>query len=241
MKRKAEIAGWARRYRTALRRYLKQGASAGLLSAERLGRQAVTLGLETLDLAKVHEQALIPLVAADSSPAERQCVAERAKGFFDEAIVPIERTHRSALKADVRATQLTETLNRRTAESSASTQHLAQSITERQLAEASLKKSGKNRVKLMQESSRLQNSIQSQTRSILTAQEDERHKTSLHLQDEIAQTLLAINIRLLTLKTSAKASTEKFEDEIATTQRLVRKSIKRINRFAHEFDTQHKN
>jgi signal transduction histidine kinase len=35
---------------------------------------------------------------------------------------------------------------------------------------------------------------------ILLAQEDERKKVSHELQDEIAQTLLGINVRLLSLK-----------------------------------------
>lgn len=45
-------------YQAALRRYLKPGSAADARPALRLGRRAVALGLETLDLALIHEQAL---------------------------------------------------------------------------------------------------------------------------------------------------------------------------------------
>ena len=77
------------------------------------------------------------------------------------------------------------------------------------------------------------------TRKILSAQEDERQKTSRQLHDEIAQTLLAINVRLLTLKKAAKANTENLKKEIAETQRLVKQSVKTIQRLAHEFGVHH--
>ena len=56
---KSKSSVLARRYQAALRRYLQQGPAASLHPAVRLGRQAVALGLETLDLAVIHEQALL--------------------------------------------------------------------------------------------------------------------------------------------------------------------------------------
>ena len=41
---------------TALRRHLKQAPGASLLPALQLGRRAVALGLETLELARLHDQ-----------------------------------------------------------------------------------------------------------------------------------------------------------------------------------------
>ena len=241
MKMNAETAGWGRRYQTALSRYLKQGSAASLLPALRLGRQAVALGLETLDIALFHEQAQISPVSPGGPSVPQQSRCERAKDFFAETLVPVEKTHSAALKAAVRVDQLTRALHQRTVEASASTRHLARNITLREAAEASLRKSGKACTQLVQESNSLQTRLRNQTGKILSTQEEERQKTSLQLQDEIAQTLLAINIGLLALKTSAKANTEKLEKEIASTQRLVRESVKRINRFAHEFAIQHKN
>ena len=57
---------------------------------------------------------------------------------------------------------------------------------------------------------------------------------SHELQDEIAQTLLGINVRLLTLKKEAAENAQSFKKEIASTQRLVDKAGARIKRFARE-------
>ncbi len=46
----------SRRYRAALRAHLKRGRHASLDSAHGLGGQALAAGLQTLDLAKLHEQ-----------------------------------------------------------------------------------------------------------------------------------------------------------------------------------------
>lgn len=240
MKMTAHTLRWSGRYQTALRRYLAQGPDASLRTALRLGRQAVALGLETLDVAQSHEQALAALQSPDGPLLTRRNLAKRAKLFFEEAISPIEKTHPAALKDDVRVSQLTQTLRRRTVESSASNRHLEQSVTRREAAEAALKKSGEDRAKLLQEATRLQTSLRAQTRAILVAQENQRHKTSLHLQDEIAQTLVAINIGLLAMKTSAKTNIVKLEKEVANMQRLVRASLKRLNRYSYEFILQHK-
>jgi signal transduction histidine kinase len=231
MKKNAETVAWSLSYQAALRRHLKQGQAASMRPALRLGRQAVGLGLETLDLAKFHEQALLKVMSQDVASENQQSLIERATRFFAEATVPIEKTHHAALKADLRLHELTATLQQRTAEATASDQNLGRSVIQRQAAEAAFEKSGKRQVKLLKESGRLQTSIQNRTHAILSAQEDERQKTSRQLQDEIAQTLLAINIRLLALKTSAKANTDKLSKEIANTQRLVRKSAQKINRF----------
>ena len=165
---------------------------------------------------------------------------DRAKSFFAETIVPIEKTHRAALKADVRVNQLTRTLRRRTVESSASTRRLKRSIIQRQGVEESLKKSGDHYTQLLTESRRLQKRLRHLTREMLSAQEDERQKASHQLHDEIAQTLIAIDLPLLTLKKAAKASTASLKEEIANTRRMVKESGQRLNRFAHEFVIQHK-
>ena len=45
----------------------------------------------------------------------------------------------------------------------------------------------------------------------------------IELQDEIAQTLLGINVRLLSLKRESSVNTGRLKNEIASTQRLVAK------------------
>jgi signal transduction histidine kinase len=72
------------------------------------------------------------------------------------------------------------------------------------------------------------------THRVMAAQEDERTKISHELQDEIAQTLLGINVRLLSLKQSSRISTKGFRNEIASTQQLVLKSAKFVRQFARK-------
>ena len=57
MKRK--LFNQSRRYQAALREHLKQGLHASLDSARGLGSEALAAGLQTLDLAKLHEQTLV--------------------------------------------------------------------------------------------------------------------------------------------------------------------------------------
>jgi hypothetical protein len=62
----------ARRYQAALHKHLQQGPGASLQAALRLGRQApAALDLETLDLARIHERALIALVLSSYSARTR--------------------------------------------------------------------------------------------------------------------------------------------------------------------------
>lgn len=233
-------AKWSRRYQTALHKHLEQGPGASLKPAFGLGRQAVALGMETLDLARCHGQTLMALVSPNGSSRTRQRMIRRAKRFFAETIVPIEKTHRAALKAAICVHQLTKTLRRRTLESFASIRHLERGLAQRQVAEAALKKSDDQHAKLLAEAHRLQKHLRHLTHEILSTQEDKRQKASRQLHDEIAQTLLAINIRLLMLKKSATADTKSVKKEIAKTQRIVKESVKRVGRFAHEFVIQHK-
>jgi signal transduction histidine kinase len=206
-----------------------------LQPARGLGRQAVAIGLETLDVVRIHEGALATLEASSS----RDGIIERAEIFFTEAITPIEKTHHAALKANVRLSRLNKMLGRRTVDLAASNRSLKQGIVQRQTVEEALKKSGGRAKKLLEESRRLQKHLQHLTHQILTAQEDKRKKISRDLQDEIAQTLLGINVRLLSLKTEAAANAKGFKKDIASTQRLVDKSVKSIKRFAREFGKPH--
>src|SRR5436309_2874021 len=47
---------FSRRYQAALFTYLKQGSKARLQLAHGMGNQALAVGLQTLDLAKLHEK-----------------------------------------------------------------------------------------------------------------------------------------------------------------------------------------
>lgn len=222
-----------------MRKYLAQGAGASLKPALAQGRRAVALGLEPLDLARYHKQALVSLAQPRLAARARLATEALATRFFAETIVPLEDTHRAARRSASRVQQLTKALRQRTVQSATAERLLEHGIIQRRTAEAALKKSTTMRSRLMKESGRLQRSLRNQTRAILSAQETKRRRASLQLRDEIAQTLLAISLRLLTLRTSAKVSTENLAREIAETQRLVQQSVRTIQRLAHEFGTHH--
>ena len=145
---KARLTRLSRRYQLALRRHLKQGPRASLQPARGLGRQAMALGLETLDVARIHEAALASLEASSS----RDGFVKRAEMFFAETITPIEKTHRAALKASTRLNQLTQALGRRTVDLAASGRHLKQGIAQRKAVEQALKKSAGHYARLVKES-----------------------------------------------------------------------------------------
>jgi signal transduction histidine kinase len=81
----------------------------------------------------------------------------------------------------------------------------------------------------------LQEGLRQLTHQVLTAQEDERKKISCELQDEIAQTLLGINVRLLSLKEEARTNTKDLKNEIASTQQLMVKSARSVRRVARGY------
>jgi signal transduction histidine kinase len=228
MKRK--LAALSQRYVTALQKHLKRGPQASPEPARDLGRQAVSLGLETLDVARIHEGALAALEAASS----RDGIIKRAEVFFTETITPIEKTHRAARRTNADLDQVVRKLDRRTVDLAASNRSLKQSIVRRKTVEAALRKSGGESKRLLEESHRLQKHLRDLTRQILLAQEEKRKAMSQDLQDEIAQTLLGINVRLLTLKKEGSVNTRGFKKEIASTQRLVDKAGKSMKRFARQ-------
>ena len=225
----------SRRYARALKKHLTQGPRAEVRSAHRLGRRAVAMGLETLDVAKIHERALATLEASSSGDG----LITRAELFFKETITPIEKIHQAAVRARVRLGQLDEELVRRSGALAISKRSLERSIAHRKRVEEALKKSGGHSRKLLKESGRLQKHLQQLARQILTAQEGKRKKISRDLQDEIAQTLLGINVRLLNLKKEAALNADGFKKDLASTRRLVDKSVRGIKQFAREFSKHH--
>jgi signal transduction histidine kinase len=80
----------------------------------------------------------------------------------------------------------------------------------------------------------LQEGLRQLTHEVLAAQEDERQKISHELQDEIAQTLTGINLRLAALKKEAAVNISGLDRSIARTQRLVEKSADIVHQFARE-------
>ena len=109
-------ASVSRQYAVALETHLASGRKTSLRTAGELGRRAVAAGLETSDLAKIHEQALIRLVSTRDSARTNDGKIARAAPFFIEALGPFENTHRAAVVKNSRLDRLNGTMDRLTAE-----------------------------------------------------------------------------------------------------------------------------
>ncbi len=213
-------------YQAALRKYLA-GSKASLKPALRLGHQAVTLGLETIDMALIHEESLLAHALIMTDPIRRELLIQKARLFFAEAIIPVEQTHLAAMAANIRLALMNKGLDQRTLELATSNQQLKKEIAHRKVAEEALKISEHQTLQLLKQSKLL-------SRGILSVQEEERKRISRELHDVIGQTLTGINVRMATLKTEATANTKGLSKSIAQTQRLVGKSLDIVHQFASE-------
>ena len=230
---KPKLTALLRQYQSALHHHVTQKSSPGLDTARGLGRDAVSLGLETLDMARIHEQALRQIIA-NYTPGSGDGIFRRAGIFFGEAITPIEKTHRTAIEANTTLRRLNESLRQRAAEMAASNRQLKKEIVQRRAAEAALKKSERHYSNLLHQSRQMQEQLRHLSHQLLSVQEEERKTISRELHDEIAQTLAGINVELTNLKAAARLDARTLQRQITRTQRLVKKSVQSVHQFARE-------
>jgi signal transduction histidine kinase len=125
-------------------------------------------------------------------------------------------THRIARQNKIDLHRSNTALNRRTAELAATNRQLQRGVVRGKVIERDSRKNRKQHDKDLEESLQLQKHLRQLAHQVLAAQEAERKKLSCELQDEIAQTLLGINVRLLSLKQQAQGNTPAFKKEIAS-------------------------
>jgi signal transduction histidine kinase len=229
MKQKPD--GLPQRYRAALEKLLKQGPQASLQPALELGRQAVALGLETLDLAKIHEQSLVTLELS----GRKNAFTKLAGKFFIATNAPIEETRRGVGPTEIHLSRLKKTLGQRTVELAATHRQLQHGLVQRKEMQDAADKNGLHHKKCLEESLELQKRLRQLTQRVLAAQEADRKNISRELQNEIAQTLLGINVRLLSLKQEARINHAGLKLEIASTEKMVTKSAKSVQPVAREY------
>jgi signal transduction histidine kinase len=128
--------------------------------------------------------------------------------------------------------RLKKTLRQRTVELAASQRLRKRGIARCDALEDALRKKAGHDAKLLSESDDLRQCLRNLTRQTISAQEDERATISRKLHDGVAQVLLGIQVRLVALKKEAALNTAGLKKEIASTQRLVEKSARTLERFA---------
>jgi signal transduction histidine kinase len=191
----------------------------------------MALGLKPLELVRIHDGARASLKLANGKNA----LSQRAKNFFTEANRVVEQANGAATQKKNGLSRLQETLGERTEQLAATHRRLQRCIVRRKFVEAAFVKSGRHHKKCLEVSLQLQKRLRQLTHRVLAAQEIERQQVGKELQDEIAQTLLGINVRLLSLRQEARNNVKGFKNEIASTQRLVLRSAKSVRRAAREF------
>jgi signal transduction histidine kinase len=190
----------SRRYRTELRNHLRKVSRASSRRASGLGMRAVSAGLETLDLASIHEGALLALMPANCSTAVRNRTVKSAGAFFLDVLTPIEKTHRTTVEYAAQLKRSNGSLQQLMAELTASNRLLKTEVVQRKAAEQSLRTSERNHRSLLKDARHMQRRLRHLSHQVLSAQEEERKEISRELHDEIVQTLTGINVQLATLK-----------------------------------------
>lgn len=222
------------RYLTALRTHLKAKKRLTGDRARALGRAVLADGLATIDLAVMHEKAVVALTSDHKFEVMHNGVFKRAGGFFTEALVPLEAAHRATRQTNQQLKQRNETLRMLTAALARSNRRLEHEVARRKAGEDEIHRGKEQYRMLFLESQAMQKKLRQLTRQIILAQEEERKMISRELHDEVVQTLVGINVELSALGKGASTGLHALKAKIARTQRLVTNSVNAVHRFARE-------
>jgi len=206
--------------------------------ARELGAQAVELGLDTMELAKIHQEALSELTPDDCDKESVLRLTARAAVFFNATLVQIESNHSTAQQINAGLVNVELALLQRTLELADAGRKLKTGIEQRKVADANLKSSKAKSVRLLKELQALEADLKAVTLQLYNTQETERKRMSSRLHEEIAMTLLGIHVRLLSLQKEVATTHTSFTRGIDTTRRLVDQASATINHFNQEFGIQ---
>jgi signal transduction histidine kinase len=116
----------------------------------------------------------------------------------------------------------------------ATARQLKREITRSATLQAALADSERHYGQLLARSKQMQDHLRRLSHEILSAQENERKKISRDLHDRVAQTLIAINVKLAVLQRDATVNIAGLKKTLAGTQRLLDHSLNAVHRFARD-------
>jgi signal transduction histidine kinase len=100
--------------------------------------------------------------------------------------------------------------------------------------ENALQKSKQHQSQMLKQARFMEEKLRHLSHQILSAQEEERKRISRELHDKIAQTLVGIHVHLHALSRDAADNPKDLQQKIARTQRLIKRSMGVVHRFAWE-------
>lgn len=193
-------------YLEALRTHVIRKRRGGMTSrsARKMGKQALVIGLNAMDLARIHDQAMGRLESIESEDKGMGPLSSAAF-FYVEVLALLEKA-RDAEQARARQ-------------------------AERKL-ERQLRQEIKRGNKLLVESQSQHEQVKRLTHQFFRALEKERAEISRDLHDEVSQILAGINVRLAALKEVAQIDQRDIGKRIDETQELVEQSVLAVHSYA---------
>lgn len=129
---------FAKRYLAALQAHLGGNVSADRRRAQALGKEALAQGLATLDLAGIHQQAVISLAASPNPIHSRTDSIKAASVFFAQALVPLEGDRQAIRVTNQHLLERNETLRRHMAALAQSNRRFEREIVRRKAGEVKI-------------------------------------------------------------------------------------------------------
>ncbi|HEY6193271.1 MAG TPA: ATP-binding protein [Bacteroidota bacterium] len=190
-------------YTKGLSNYVSGAGESALQHAYELGRRAIKSGVGCLDLAHVHQEALVQSILGAGSGPEGARIARLGGAFFEESLSPYEMTHRGYHEV------MTD-LSRRAAELAVLNTRLEREIEERKKAERMLR---------------------ALPERILDAQEAERRRVAHELHDDVCQRLSATKLHIGAFEQEVKQN-PRLRSKLQNIKRQININIREVRRIA---------
>lgn len=220
-------------YLVRLKDFVQPGHSRSTRSAVSFGRAALKAQMTTIEIAVLHEQAIVAMIPGPNATLPLTTF-RRAGRFLLRVLVCFEQHHQRASTKVDRLALRASFLRQRAQTLARSNRKLEREVVRRKASESAAATAREQAHTHLQESAELQTRLRHLTHSALNAQEEDRRQISRDLHDAIMQTLVGINVELAALGTAEKVSQRAFRKKLAQTQRLIQLSVGTVHRFARD-------